>query len=121
VSDRVSYREARQLLAKSKPSKYRAKITEVDGIIFASRREARRWSVLRQLERAGEISGLRRQVSFPLHALGGAKVTSYRADFQYTDKTGAMVVEDAKGVVTELFRIKKKWLAAEYRIDIVEV
>ena len=120
MPDRINYKEARGLLARQKRSKYQAKITEVNGVKFASRREARRWSVLCQLQRAGEISDLCRQVSFALHAPGGVKVTSYRADFTYM-RNGALAVEDAKGVVTELYRIKKKWLAAEYRIDIVEV
>ena len=42
-------------------SKYRNVKTEVDGILFASKKEARRYSELKLLERAGEIAHLELQ------------------------------------------------------------
>jgi Protein of unknown function (DUF1064) len=118
----ISREEARKLLQKAKPSKYRAKPTEVDGIRFASGREAARWMVLKTLERTGEISDLRRQVSFPLH-VAGVKICTYYADFLYKNQEGICVVEDAKAkpTSTAVYRLKKKMLAAEYGIQIVEV
>ena len=47
-------------------SKYHSKKTVVDGIVFDSLKEARRYGVLKALEKTGEISGLRRQVEFLL-------------------------------------------------------
>ncbi len=47
-------------------SKYKAVRTEVDGIKFASKKEARRYGELLLLQRAGEISNLELQVPFLL-------------------------------------------------------
>lgn len=47
-------------------SKYLNKKITVDGITFDSRKEYRRWCELNLLERAGEITGLERQVKFEL-------------------------------------------------------
>src|SRR3954466_12209619 len=71
-------------------SKYGAIRTEVDGIVFDSKREAARYQELKALERAGEISGLCLQPSYCLEAPkdhGGPSRSSvvgvYRADFAY--------------------------------------
>src|SRR4051794_11332320 len=87
-------------------SKYGNRKTPLDGHVFDSAREARRWSELRLLERAGLIRGLERQVSYPL-VVNGVKVCEYRADFRYTEG-GQVVVEDAKGYRTREFILKKK-------------
>ena len=41
-----------------KQNKYGNEKTVVDGITFASRKEASRWQELKMLEKAGEITGL---------------------------------------------------------------
>ena len=89
----------------------------IDGILFASGREAARWLQLRILEKQGLISELRRQVIFRLH-VNGIKITSLRVDFTYLDEVGLPMIEDAKGAVPELFRIKAKWLKAEYGLEV---
>lgn len=43
-------------------NKYNAKKTKIDGMVFDSRREANRYVKLREMERNGEISDLKRQV-----------------------------------------------------------
>jgi hypothetical protein len=106
-------------------SKYHAVPLEVDGIRFASTREARRYGELRLLERAGQIWDLTLQPSFELHAPVNngprlAPVGVYRADFVYATKDGT-VVEDAKGVRTALYRWKRKHVELEYGVRIVEV
>ncbi len=106
------------LASKPKRSKYRNVRTEVDGFKFDSKREAFRWSVLRQLEREGKISKLQRQVVFPL-VVNGVLVCKYRADFVY-EQRGERVVEDAKGVLTDAYRIKQKLMKAILGIDILE-
>lgn len=102
-------------------NKYGAITAQVDGIKFDSRREARRWKELTLLVRAGEITGLERQVKFPLLVLG-AVLGHYIADFVYSDRrSGRQVIEDAKGMKTPMYRWKKKHLAAQTGIQIREV
>lgn len=106
-------------------SKYGAVPTIVDNIRFASKREAERYKELRLLEAAGEITDLKRQVRFPLFTEdmddNRQQVTQYIADFTYVDKGGQKVVEDAKGVRTAMYVLKKKWMLLEWGIDIQEV
>ena len=104
-------------------SKYGAIPLVVDGVRFASSREARRYGELRLLERAGQIWDLTLQPEFPLHAPGALTeelVGKYRGDFAYATREGT-VVEDVKGVRTPLYRWKKKHVEIEYGIRIVEV
>lgn len=101
-----------------KRNKYSARKVEVDGVTFDSRLEARRWATLKLLERAGDISDLQRQINFPI-MINGQLICTYRADFAYKDEKGELVVEDAKGVETEVFKIKKKAVKAMYGIDIL--
>lgn len=105
-----------------------AKAMTVDGIRFHSRKEARRWQVLRLREQAGEISQLERQVKIPLDGRDGPIMTDagkqqrvYVADFRYLDwcLNGAVVIEDAKGWRTDTYRIKRAILAA-MGIEVVE-
>lgn len=110
-------------------SKYRNRKVTVDGILFDSIREARRWQELRLLERGGYIRGLRRQVPFELipnqrDANGRVieRKVSYIADFVYFDlQKGREVVEDAKGCRTEVYRLKRKMMLDRYGIQIKEV
>ena len=118
-------------------SKYHSKKTVVDGMVFDSKKEARRFNVLKALEEVGEISDLQRQVEFLLlpeqreadtvGARGGIhkgklierKVT-YTADFTYW-KNGEYVVEDAKGVRTTEYVLKRKMMFYIHGIRIKEV
>lgn len=93
----------------------------MNGIRFDSKREAKRYQELCLLEKAGGIAKLELQPRFPL-VVNGEKITSYRADFRYLDvRSGEIVVEDAKGVKTPVYRLKKKLVRAIYGIDIQEV
>lgn len=103
------------------PSKYRNVKTEVDGITFASKAEAKRYSELKLLERAGKIKELHLQPRYPL-TVEGEKICTYVGDFLYRDPlTGNYVLEDVKGVRTAAYNIKRKLVKAIYKIDIVEV
>ncbi len=104
-----------------KRSKYGAVRTELDGVTFASKAEARRYAELRLLERAGEIHTLTRQVPIDLLAVGGGKVGQYVADFLYFNRDGTSCAEDVKGCKTPLYSWKKRHVKAQYDIDIVEV
>lgn len=114
----------------SATSKYGAVRTKVDGVTFASKREAKRYGELKMLEKAGEISELELQPVYPLYVRGPnmamIKVATYRADFRYRLLSdgwpgNGTVVEDAKGVRTETYRLKKKMVEAIYGITITEV
>jgi hypothetical protein len=101
-------------------SKYGNKKTTVDGIVFDSRAEARRYQELKLLERAGEIFGLKRQQQFPI-IINGMKVCTYIADFTYSDlRKGRDVVEDHKGFPTPQYALKKKLMKAVHGIEILE-
>ena len=100
-------------------SKYGARRTEVDGIMFASAKEARRYSELRLLQRAGEITDLTRQPRYPI-VINDVKVCTYVADFSYLEKGAARVtVEDAKGFKTDIFNLKRKLMWAVHNIEVL--
>ncbi len=101
------------------PSKYRSIRTTVDGISFASRREANRYAELRIELLAGDIEDLVLQKPFSLD-VNGIHICDYVADFVY-QRNGRPIVEDAKGKRLELYRIKKLLMRAIYEIEIVEV
>ena len=103
------------------PSKYRNVRTRTpDGLTFDSRREAEYWLGLKAREKAGDISDLRRQVPFALLAPGNVIVAHYIADFVYRHGGKAHVV-DVKGVKTQMYRLKKKWLDLQEGVVIEEV
>jgi len=101
-------------------NKYRNVKTEVDGIRFDSRAEAKRYSELKILEKAGEISRLELQPEF-VCKVEGKLICKYRADFRYfTAKE--RVVEDVKGFKTPIYRLKKKLVEALFKgTRIVEI
>ena len=107
-------------------NKYNATKTTIDGITFDSQREANRYCELKLLERAKEINGLQRQVSFtliPPYTINGRKVRKmeYIADFTYFEKDGRFVVEDVKGFRTDVYKLKKKLFEYKYVLEIREV
>ena len=102
--------------------------TEVDGITFASRKEANRYGELKLMEKAGEIKDLKLQRVYTLISAQrdeNGKVIEqplkYIADFVYKDREGRTVVEDAKGLKTDVYKIKRKLMLCLYGIRIQEV
>lgn len=105
-------------------SKYHAKKTTVDGITFDSRREADRYLVLKGMEDDGAIEDLRRQVRYELVPAFDVDGKHYRpvyyvADFVYVED-GKEVVEDVKGMRTDVYRLKSKLFARRYGMSIRE-
>lgn len=112
------------------------------GHIHDSCKEAHRCNELTLLERAGQISNLRQQVKYVLipaqrELASGCytkgkykgqpkqgkvleKEVAYYADFVYTEN-GTEVVEDVKGVRTEVFKIKRKLMLYVHGIRIKEL
>jgi hypothetical protein len=110
-------------------SKYNSRKTTVDGITFDSKKEARRYLVLKQMEQDGEIKNLRLQVQFQLIpsfeiVIDGKKrkrrPITYVADFVYY-KNDKKVIEDVKGLRTPVYKIKKKLFEYRYHETIREV
>lgn len=112
-------------------SKYGNRKVETPDGTFDSVKEFSRWQELKLLQRAGEIHDLQRQVPFvliPTQKDERGKVVErelkYIADFVYlaNDGTGwRRVVEDVKGLKTEVYRIKKKLMLYRNGIRIQEV
>ncbi len=117
-------------LSGQKTSKYGNQPTTVDGKRFASKREAERYCELAAAERGGVIWNLRTHTRWPL-VVNGVKIADYEDDFNYAPiidtpepgmlLLGDLVVEDAKGVRTAVYKLKAKLLHACYGITIVEV
>ena len=124
-------------------NKYGAKKIKdpASGYVFDSKAEFIRWCELRIMERAGLISDLKRQVTFELIPTQRAESTevykagpqkglpkpgavlekpcSYVADFTYY-QNGEYIVEDVKGVRTEVFKLKKKLMLYVHGIQVKE-
>lgn len=104
-------------------SKYRNIKTVVDGITFDSKKEAKRYTELRMMEKAGEIENLEIQFKFNL-SINKITVCAYVADFIYDKKNKVNIIEDVKSEITRknpVYRIKKKLMKAIYDLDIAEV
>ena len=107
-------------------SKYGSRKITVDGVTFDSRKEYLRFCELSLLEKAGMVTGLRRQVRFeliPSQRIDGKVVerpVHYVADFVYQEN-GQTVVEDTKGFKTKDYILKRKMMLYTYGIRIREV
>lgn len=104
--------------------KYHARKTTVDGITFDSRKEADRYLVLKGMEDDGAIEDLRRQVRYELVPAFDVDGRHYRpvyyvADFVYVED-GKAVVEDVKGMRTDVYRLKSKLFARRYGMNVKE-
>lgn len=120
-------------------SKYHNRKITRDGETFDSIKEYQRWCELKLLERAGEITELRRQVKFkllptmrePVCEMSSQGVfkkgkviecgVDYVADFVYKNKIGFEVVEDVKGVRTKEYILKRKMMLYFHHIRIKEI
>lgn len=87
---------------------------------FPSMAERERFARLRFLERAGEIEQLRLQPAFPI-VVNHTKVMTYKADFEYQTREGKRVIEDVKGIETDVFKLKRKLVEAFYGITLTIV
>jgi len=127
-------------------NKYGSKKVEIDGIVFDSKKEAKRFQELSLLEKAGAIQGLQRQVKYVLipsqyevierYSKTGKRLKdgqrciekecSYIADFVY-QQDGKTVVEDTKGYRNPstagyaYFVLKRKLMLHVHGIQIKEI
>jgi len=107
-----------------KKTKYNNKITELDGIKFHSRKESMRYGQLKLYEKGGLISDLRLQVSYeliPKLVINGKteRAIKYIADFVYFDTVHKVeIVEDVKGMITDIFKLKYRLMFQVHNIQI---
>ena len=106
--------------------KYHSKKTIVDGYKFDSKAESEEYCRLKMALRAGEIQNLVLQPSFELqpsfkkNGKTYRKIT-YKADFAYI-KDGKTIVEDVKGMKTDVYKLKKKLFEYKYpNLEIMEI
>lgn len=115
---RMSAAEFRSQAKPAKPRKYRNQPTVVDGIRFASKKEARHYVYLKALEREGTIEHLNLQPRYPL-IVKGIHICTYVADFAYLETaTDRIITEDVKGVKTPEFILKAKLFHAIYEREV---
>lgn len=128
-------------IRKARQSKYGNKRVQYMGKMFDSIGERDRYIFLKSLEGVGEIRNLRCQVRFKLE-VNGLHICEYIADFVYEKNLGAVkdgmriakggsvdfdfmawspVVEDFKGVKTEVFKLKEKLMKACHDIEVYVV
>ena len=116
-------------------NKYRNRKTGIDGHTFDSMHEAKRYMELKAMQQDGLIADLELQVPYTLAEAkpwskpfikngrlnSKMRACTYIADFRYQLPNGEIVVEDAKGMETPEYRIKKKWMFEKYGIQVMEV
>lgn len=100
-------------------NKYGGQPTYIDGVRFDSIAESRRYGELKNLERAGLITGLELQPKFAI-AINGKHCFTWKGDFAYFEGN-IRAVEDVKGFKTPMYRLKKKCVEAAYNITIREI
>lgn len=128
----LSRSEAASLgLSKPKKSKYGNKRVQIDGIWFDSIKEGNRYRFLKARLDAGEISHLELQPKFKLVSgttpvrFDSGRQATYKADFAYFDYSlpeRQRVIEDVKGMKTDVYKLKKAFVEAQFPgLRIVEV
>ena len=107
-------------------NKYKNIKMKIDGIKFDSQKEAKRHEELKLLLSGGKISNLELQPKFVLQSGFLNKITNrkerainYIADFQYRDGVGNLIVEDVKGMKTDVYKLKRKMFLAKYQDEII--
>lgn len=105
-------------------NKYHNKKTIIDGITFDSKKEARRYQDLKLLERSNTISGLKLKTKWlliPPQVINGKteRCITYSCDFEY-ERDGKHIVEDCKGMKTDVYKIKKRLMKQIHNIEIYE-
>lgn len=85
-----------------------------DRIVFQSKAEMKRYCELLLLQKSGTITDLQLQTPFVLldsYVKNGKKIQGiiYNADFTYYEND-KLIIEDVKGVKTDVYKIKKNYL-----------
>ncbi len=95
-------------------NKFGNKKITIDGINFPSLLQGRQYQGLKLLQASGQISKLQHEVPFRLE-IEGKLICIYRADFVYEERDNPkVVIHEAKGKETAVFRLKWKLMKALY-------
>lgn len=120
--------------AAAKGNKYGAKKTQVDGVMFDSKLEAKRFVQLQAMQRAGEITDLEIQPNYVLDSMQLLRPLRFHPTRQYPDgktpeitldyryrlaETGQFVLEDTKGRMTADAQLRIAIFEAMYGVDVV--
>ena len=97
-------------------SKYGAKTTTYNGILYHSKKEAGYAQGLDLLVKSGEINGWERQVKISLD-VNGKHICNYFIDFVITHKDGTLEYVEIKGFETDTWKLKWKLFEAIYGHD----
>lgn len=118
----MTVEEYREINKQQENSKYRAQKTRCQyGHIHDSKKEADRCNVLHLMQKADLIRDLKIQIPYLLIAacqydnMEDERAVEYKADFVYFDvKSKKTVIEDAKGVRTKEYIIKRKLMKMKF-------
>ena len=100
-----------------KANKYKNQKVMFRGMKFDSIGERDRYLFLLEELKAGKIANLERQVSFSLD-VNDQHICRYIADFVYELPDKTRIIEDYKGLITDVFSLKSKLMKAIYGIDV---
>lgn len=113
-----SLKELKNLTRKSRKNKYSAQKITLDGIVFDSKAETAWYIQLKKLQETGKIRDLEIHKVFRI----GYKI-KYIPDFVYfrkvlTDDGWVKEIDDVKGVLTSVFRLKQKIFEKKKKLKI---
>lgn len=125
ASQRLKGRLKPKQKQKSK-SKYKNIKVTIHGITFDSKKEAARYLYLKDQLRQGGIKDLELQPAFVIAGpvmLDGKKrpARKYKADFSYINHAGEYVVEDVKGMKTDMYKLKRHLVKELHGIEVIEI
>jgi len=129
MSDRMTAADFNAMTSASNQpkNKYKAKRTFFDGHWFDSKHEAKCWGNYLNLQRAGEITDLERQVPIMLEGRDGPLMSRkgrqmrLTVDFRHRDvASGQLVWSDAKGKPTPDYEVRRA-VAAAMGIEVIEI
>ena len=97
----------------------------LDGVVFASKGEMKRYAHLKIREKLGEITDLVLQPAWPVE-INGVYFTTYTADFAYFDhRLSRRVIEDVKSAggtdKDPAFKLRRKAAQLAHGIVVTEV
>lgn len=107
--------------------KYRNQVVETEDGRFDSKAEHRHWMLLKQMEKAGRVKNIKRQIVYELApsvivANRKRPPIRYVADFVYFDvEKKREICADVKGAITPEYRIKRHLMKSIHGIDILEI
>ena len=112
----INEESAKARIKLNRPSKYNAAKVALDGLKFDSKKEARMYELLKEMEKNGLIKNLKVHPSFTLltgyrHYKSKKKIRpiKYVADFSFFDVSqNRFRIIDCKGYKTKVYLMKKK-------------